>query len=77
MRTLARETAPQIVLRNCSKEEGVGGKVSVHVILVKGVYRQSSTFSLLLLFCRFLLVTRNRIIIKDFSAFLGVRRYKN
>ena len=44
MRTIARETAPQIVLRNCSKEEGVGWKVSVHVVLVKGVYRQSSTF---------------------------------
>ena len=34
MRTIARETASQIVLRNCSQE--VGGKVSIYVILVKG-----------------------------------------
>ena len=33
MRTIARETASQIALRNCSEE--VGGKVSIYVILVK------------------------------------------
>ena len=38
MRTVARETAFQIALRNCSKE--VGGKVSIYVILVKGEYMQ-------------------------------------
>ena len=42
MRTIARETAFQIALRNCSKE--VGGKVSIDVILVKGEYMQSSTY---------------------------------
>ena len=51
MRTIARETAFQIALRNCSKE--VGGKVSVYVILVKGEYMQSSTY----IFQRFLLVS--------------------
>ena len=40
MRTIAWETAPQIALRNCSKE--VGEKVSIYVILVKGEYMQSS-----------------------------------
>lgn len=34
LRTIAREVALQIALRNCSKE--VEGKVSMHVILVKG-----------------------------------------
>ena len=42
MRTVAREMAPQIALRNCSKE--VGGKNSVYVILMKGVYLQSSMY---------------------------------
>ena len=41
MRTASRETAPQMALRDCSKEEG--GKDSIHVILVKGEYMQSST----------------------------------
>ena len=44
MRTAARETAPQIALRNCSKE--AGGKVSIYMILVKGEYMQSGTYSL-------------------------------
>ena len=39
-----RETAFQIALRNCSKE--VEGKVSIHVILVKGECMQSSTYFL-------------------------------
>ena len=34
MRTIAWETAPQIALRNCSKE--VTGKVHIYAILVKG-----------------------------------------
>ena len=42
MRTAAQETAFQIALRNCPK--GVGGKVSIYVILVKGEYMQSSTY---------------------------------
>ena len=37
----AQETAPQIALRNCSKE--VEEMVSIYVILVKGNYMQSST----------------------------------
>ena len=42
MRTVARETAPQIALRDCSKE--AGRKVSKDVILVKEEYMQSSTY---------------------------------
>ena len=49
MRTIARETASQIALRNCSKE--VGGKVSIYVILVKGEYTQSSTYFFAQGFC--------------------------
>ena len=36
-----QETAPQIALRNCSKE---AGKVSTYMILVKGEYMQSTYF---------------------------------
>ena len=39
--TAAQETAPQIALRNCSKE--VGGKASIYVILVKGRYMLESS----------------------------------
>ena len=42
VRIIAWETAPQIALRNCSKE--VGRKVGIHVILVKGEYLQSSAY---------------------------------
>ena len=42
MRTAAQETAPQIALRNCSKE--AEGKVCIPVILVTGEYMQSSTY---------------------------------
>ena len=45
LRTVAREIASQLVLRNFS--EAVGGKVSIDMILVKGEYTQSSTY-----FCR-------------------------
>ena len=51
MRTTAWERAPQIALRDCSKE--AGGKVSISVILVKGECMQSSTY----LSRRFLLVS--------------------
>ena len=69
--TAAQETAPQIALRNCSKK--AGRKVSMYVILVKGKYMQSSTY-----FSRsFLPVTRDSYYYEHFSAFLGMRRYKN
>ena len=41
-RTVAWEIAPQIALRNCSKE--VGGKENIYVILVKAEYMQSSPY---------------------------------
>ena len=52
MRTAAWEIQPQTALRNCSRE--VRGKDSIHVILVKGEYVQSSTF-----FCRKFLLRNN------------------
>ena len=70
MRTAAWEIHPQTALRNCSKE--VGGKDSIHVILVKGEYMQSSTFFFAESFCWETIVT-----MKDFSAFLAMMRYKN
>lgn len=42
MRTIAQATAPQITLRNCSKE--VEGKVSICVISVKRKYMPSNTY---------------------------------
>ena len=70
--------APQIALRNCSKE--VGGKDSIYVILVMGVLAIKRIF-----FCRKVsadlmklqIVTRNSRTMKDFSVFLNMRRDKN
>ena len=42
MRTIARETAFQIALRNCSKE--VGERSGFYMILVKGVRAVKHTF---------------------------------
>ena len=58
MRTIARETAIQIALRNCSKEVGVR-KVSIYVILVKEEYMQSFSRSFLLVTWRLLLVMKS------------------
>ena len=44
MRTAAGEIAPQIALRNCSKEVGEAGKISIHMIFDEGEYVQSSTY---------------------------------
>ena len=56
MRTGAWETAPQIALRNCSKEVE-GREDSVYVILVKGEYMDNAIKARI--FCRsFLLVMR-------------------
>ena len=49
MRAAAQETAPQIVLRNGSKE--VRGEDSMSVILVKGECMQSSTYFFIESFC--------------------------
>ena len=73
MRTLAQETASQIALRNCSKE--IVGKVIMYVILVKGEYMHSRTyFFLQKVFSR---SQGAGITMKNFSAFLDLRRYKN
>ena len=74
MRTIAWETAPQIPLRNCCKE--IEGKVSIHGILVKGQYMQSSTSYIL--FCRWLLlVMRCNCHHERFQWFLDLGIYKN
>ena len=78
MRTRAWETAPQKALRNCFKE---GGKDSIYVILVKGEYIQSSTFIFLENFCWSYEASASHekqlSTMKDLSAFLEMRRYKN
>ena len=42
MRPANWETAPQITLRNCSKE--AAGEDSIYVILLKGEYMQSGPY---------------------------------
>ena len=47
MKISAWEAAPQIALRNYSKEAGVGwsgGNIILYVILVKGQYMESNTY---------------------------------
>ena len=54
MRTVAQETAPQVALRDCSKE--VGGNVNIYDL---GEGRGGSVQSSLCFTKGFLLVTRN------------------
>ena len=77
MRTTARETAPGIALRNCSKEV-VGEGQSMCDFWGKGsmcnhIFFQKVSSSLM----KPLLVTRNSCLLKDFSAFLDMGRDKN
>ena len=70
MRTIiARDTAFQVTLRNCSKE--VGAKVSMYVILVKGECIHSSTYFLQKI------AALHHEAMKDFSVFLNTRRCMN
>lgn len=64
MRTIAQETAFQVILRNCSEE--VQGNVSIYVNLVKGEYMQLNTY-----FSRFLLFMRNSHHYEGFYCFSG------
>ena len=78
MRTAAQETAPQIALRNSSKE--TVGKVSMYEILVKGKYVQLSTYfpkRFLLVSWSFFYSRWTVVTMKDFSACLDMRIYKN
>ena len=78
MRIATWETAPQIAVRNCSKE--AGGKVSIYVILgegrrhaIKPIFFQKFSASLM----NPSLVTRNSVTMKDFSTFPDMKRCKN
>ena len=75
MRTAAWETASQVALRNCSKE--AGGKVM-------WLWWRGSTCHQALIFpdvsislMTLLLGTRRVVTVKDFSAFLDMKRNKN
>ena len=87
MKTASWQTAAQIALRNCSKEVGgrsyicdfgIGG---VHAI--KHTHTHTHTHTYIYIFNkRFLLVSWRlllamKITMKDFSAFLDMRRYKD
>ena len=75
MRTADQETAPQIALRNCSK--GWRWEINIHVILVKGKYIQSSTYVFQKTSASLMKSWETVDTMKDFSAFLDLRRYKN
>ena len=70
MRTIAQETAFQIILRNCSEE--VQGNVSIYVNLVKGEYMQLNTY----FSRRFLLFMRNSHHCEGFYCFSGYEKIK-
>ena len=77
METAALEPAPQIALRNCSKE--AGEKDSIYVIFGEGEihamkhFFQKASASIV----KSSLVKRNSVTMKDFSGFLDMRRCKN
>ena len=78
MRIATWETAPQIAVRNCSKE--AGGKVSIYVIFgegrrhaIKPIFFQKFSTSLM----NPSLVTRNSVTLKDISTFPDRKRCKN
>ena len=76
MRSIARETAFQIALRNCSKE--VGGKVSVIYMIVKWSEGGRVCAVKHIFFGRALVLSWGAdVTINDFSAFLGMGRCKN
>ena len=78
MRAAAWETAPRIALRNCSKE--VGEKDSIYVTLVKWEHVQSGTYFLVesfYCFCKASASYEEHVTVKNFSAFLDLRRHKN
>ena len=60
MRTIAQETTPQIVLRNCSEEVGAW---SVYNFSEEGYVQSSIHFDRMLLVTRLLLVTRGRCLL--------------
>ena len=78
MRILAKKTASQIALSNCSKE--VGWEVSIYVILVKGGSAVKHTFWQKIS-ASLVTVTASHeepadVFVNDFSAFLDMRRCK-
>ena len=71
MRTIAWETAFQIALRDCSKK--LGGGANIYVLLVKGVHAIKHTS-----FAEGLCYSQGTdVTMKDFDAFLDMRRCKN
>ena len=78
MRTTVRETAAGIALRNCSKEVVGEGQSMCDfgergICAINHIFFQKVSCSLM----KPLLVMRNSCLLKDFSAFLDVGRYKN
>ena len=79
MRTAAQETAPQIALRNCSKEAGEKegqymcdyGEGGVHAAKLIFLWKVSPGLM------KLLLVMRNSHHHEGFQCFLDMRSYKN
>ena len=78
MRIAIWETAPQIAVRNCSKEAGGKGQYICdfgegRIRAIKAIFFQEFSTSLM----NPSLVTRNSVTMKDFSTFLDMKRCKN
>ena len=74
MKTIAWGTVYQIALRNCSKE--LERKASMYVILVKREYTKIK-HSFQIFFLKKVSASPEDFIMKDFSAFLDMKRCKN
>ena len=78
MKIIAWKRAPQIALRNCSKEAGQGAGVGGGELVFMWFWWRESTWNQAHIFCkRFLLVTGSSCHMKNFNVFLDVRRCKN
>ena len=78
MKIIAWKRAPQIALRNCSKEAGRGRGVGGRELVFMWFWWRESTWNQAHIFCkRFLLVTGSSCHMKNFNVFLDVRRHKN
>ena len=71
MRTASRETAPQIALRNCSKEEVAEGQ---YTRFGEGEFQCSHALTLRKVFCQ---SPGADVTMMGFSAFLDMKRCKD
>ena len=77
MRVATGETAPQIAVRNCSKEAGGKGQYICEFWWRENTCNQAHIFQFSASLMNTSLITRNSVTMKDFSTFLDMKRCKN